>query len=346
MVRAPAHLVLALAALCLGCAGAPVRRGGGRRQGEVVHDRFASAALGVDKDLTVWLPRRYRTNEARYPVIVLLHGVGGDETDWLRLGLAQRADALDLEAIVAMPDGDDGYWADWVGALPYDECLAAAPPWRRPGPGEPAGEDLRRLCVRRQRYEDYVVHDLLGHLDATYRTRPARAARGIGGLSMGGLGALALAMRHRDLFSAAVSHSGAVSLLYAGPHPFVRGQARRIQAPSAWGHGREERVAGMGDWVRRIYGPDLARWRAHDPASLAESLPDGSLALSFDAGGADWLGYDDEARHLDEVLTRAGVRHEMHIVPGGEHDDRYFASRVTDALGFFAAHLGGPRPQR
>jgi S-formylglutathione hydrolase len=195
--------------------------------------------------------------------------------------------------------------------------------------------------VSRQRYEDYVVTDVLGFVDEEYRTVPERAARGVGGLSMGGLGALSLAMRHPDVFSVAVSHSGAVSLLYAGPHPYVAGQVSRIADVSEWGRGREERVPGMPDWVRRVYGPDLDAWRAHDPASLAASLSDGVLALSFDAGAADWLGYADQALHLAEVLTTAGVRHEVTIVPGGDHDDRYFGSRLDEALAFFAANLAG-----
>jgi S-formylglutathione hydrolase len=195
--------------------------------------------------------------------------------------------------------------------------------------------------VRRQRYEDYVVQDVLAWVDATYRTRQGRGARGVGGLSMGGLGALSLAMRHPDVFSVAVSHSGAVSLLYAGPHPFAPGRVVQLSDLAAWGGGGEVRVPGMPDWVRRIYGPDLAGWRAHDPATLAASLRDGRLALSFDAGAEDWLGYDDEALYLAEVLTAAGVSHEVTIVPGGDHDDRYFETRVDDALAFFAAHLSG-----
>lgn len=332
-------LVLSLAAH--GCAAGAPRPRSLPAKGALVQATFASEALEAEKDVTVWLPRRHGVTDERFPVIVLLHGVGGDETDWARLGLARRADELDLAAVVVMPDGDDGYWANWAAPLPYEECTAGLPPWRRPVPGRPPPEELSTFCVRRQRYEDYVVHDLLAWVDLTYRTRPERAARGIGGLSMGGLGALALAMRHPDVFSVAVSHSGAVSLLYAGPHPFVAGGAVLLSDLAAWGGGGEERVPGMPDWVRRIYGPDLAGWRAHDPATLAASLRDGTLALSFDAGAEDWLGYDDEALHLAEVLTAAGVRHEVTIVPGADHDDRYFESRVDDALAFFAAHLAG-----
>lgn len=327
-----------------GCAGVAPRPRPLSTHGEIVHATLSSESLGVDKDVTVWLPRRYGIGAARYAVIVLLHGVGGDETDFERMEIASRADEIDLGAILVMPDGDDGYWADWAAPLPFEECMAELPPWRRPEPGRPPPEELAHFCVRQQRYESYVVHDLLDWVDATYRTRPGRNARGIGGLSMGGLGALSIAMRHPDVFSVAVSHSGAVSLLYAGPHPFEPGRAQILDDLSAWGRGREERVPGMPAWVRRIYGPDLEGWRAHDPASLGASLEDGALALSFDAGDADWLGYADQARHLAEVLTAAGVRHEVAIVPGGDHDDRYFATRLDDALAFFAAHLAGVDP--
>jgi S-formylglutathione hydrolase FrmB len=303
--------------------------GGG---GAVVDGRFRSDALGVDKRYVVYLPAGYDADLARrYPVVYMLHGLGGDETNWTRLmGLAGAADALALQAIVVMPDGDAGFYANWVREIPRDTCLRAPVAWS----DEPRDE----FCVERQRYEDYIVRDLVGHVDATYRTIPARAARGIGGLSMGGFGALMLAMRHRDLFASTASHSGVDALLYAGPHPYQAGEVVLADDVSAWG----ERFEPIGGLVRGIFGSDLATWKAHDPATLAATLDDGDLAIYLDCGTEDGFLLHDGAQYLHDVLRERGVAHEWYLGPG-RHDVRFWADRIDDSLRFHAAHLAPPR---
>src|SRR6185503_1468477 len=76
-------------------------------------------------------------------------------------------------------------------------------------------------CVEHERYDDYIAKDVVRFIDTYYRTRADRAHRGIGGLSMGGYGALSLALHYPDVFSAAASHSGVVSPMYVGPKPFA-----------------------------------------------------------------------------------------------------------------------------
>ncbi|HVK86324.1 MAG TPA: hypothetical protein VM513_19525 [Kofleriaceae bacterium] len=63
-------------------------------KGRVETRRFASAALGVDKDVVVYLPAGYADAPGkRWPVLYYLHGLGGDERDWLDGGhLAEVAD--------------------------------------------------------------------------------------------------------------------------------------------------------------------------------------------------------------------------------------------------------------
>lgn len=342
MFRRESALAVCLVA-ALGCSSAPRPRHALSSHGAILRETVRSASLGVDKHVLVWLPAGYEGSHRRYPVIFLLHGLGGDETDWERLGLSRRADALGLGAIVVMPDGDDSFYANWAEPVPYEECLRSAPSWRRPRAGRPPPEDPHDRCVRRSRYEDWIAQDLVTWVDRRFRTRADRTARGVGGLSMGGFGAFMLAMRHPDVFSVAVSHSGPVSLLYARPQSFVAGHVVQLEDLAAWGRAWDAFLPGFGDHVRRILGPDPSRWRAHDPATLGATLEDGVLALSFDCGSADGFRFDDQALHLDEVLRGAGVAHELTIVPGGTHDDRYFASRLDTALRFFSAHLAPTR---
>ncbi len=298
--------------------------------GKVETHHFHSDALGVDKDYVVYLPGGYGADpKARWPVVYYLNGLGGDETNWTQVGdLGSAADKLHLAAIVVMPDGDDGFYANSLTPRDYDACM-------KDGTGLfDAREDRAKTCVRTPRYEDYIVHDLIAHVDATYATIADRRARGIAGLSMGGFGALELAMRHPDLFSAAASHSGVDALLYAAPHPYVAGKVELLRNVSMWGRIAEP----IGGWVRAIFGPDRANWEAHDPAWLAQKLVPGTLALYLDAGTEDMFGLDAAAAYLHDLLSARGIEHTYYTGPGG-HDFDFWKQRIGVSLGFFAAHF-------
>ena len=301
-----------------------------RGKGAVTDAVFHSNALGVDKRYEVYLPGGYGPSSGRYPVIYLLHGLGGDETNWVRQGaLAETADAMGLAAIVVMPDGDDGWYANWASPpLDYDTCLKGT---REFG----FEKDMRTYCVKTANYEDYIVKDLVAHIDASYRTIPERRARAIGGLSMGGYGALALGLRHDDVFAAIFSHSGVDSLFYKGPHPYDAAKVEIVDnasVPAHWG----ERMGAIGSLVRTVFGAELANWEAHDPATLAAKLHDGEVALYLDVGTEDEFGLDAQAHHLDSVLTKAGVTHTFFAGPG-RHSFAFWRDRIDDSLGFCMA---------
>jgi S-formylglutathione hydrolase FrmB len=297
-------------------------------KGTVSTRTFFSDALGVDKRYVVYLPAGYDSSDARYPVIYMLNGLGGDETNWVKHGHADvAADALGLRAILVMPDGDSGWYVN--GALPvdYDACITK-------------GEglfgrvtDRATFCVRTPKYEDYIVKDLVAHVDATYRTIPERRARALTGVSMGGFGALQLAMRHQDEFASAASHSGVDSLLYAGPWPYEAGKVKLVEDVTKWG----AEVEPIGAWVRFVFGADIANWKAHDPAVLAAGLKDGALAIYLDAGTADDFGLNAGAAYLHDVLGKAGVTHAYTVVDGARHSFSFWKDRIDDSLAFHAA---------
>jgi S-formylglutathione hydrolase FrmB len=327
---------LVLAALaCIGCAppGTPslADRALEGPPGRVVEQRFFSPALGVDKSFLVWLPPGYdAAGTRRWPVVYYLHGLSGNERDWIELGRIDRAAAaIGLPAIVVMPDGDAGFYADAVTPADYDACLKR--PFYRF-----SLRDARRTaaCVRKADYEAYIVRDLVDQVDATFRTVADARARGIAGLSMGGFGAFSIAMRHPDRFAIAASHSGVVALLYEGPHPYRTGQARLTTDVARWGAA----VGAIGPLVRGIFGPTVENWRRHDPSILAEALDPERLALYLDCGTEDRYGLADEAAYLHDVLSARGVPHEYALVPG-RHDFSLWSRRVYDSLDFFARQL-------
>ena len=334
-----AWLIIALAACGRGAAPSSTSGASGAEAsapgaaGRVVRASFHSDALGADKAYVVYLPSGYdAAPDRRYPTIYMLHGLGGTETDWIESGALDRAaDGLGLQAIVVMPDGDAGFYVD--GATAEDPATCA----RR---GNPFGEEpAATYCVATPRYERYMTRDLISHVDATYRTLDARDARGIGGLSMGGFGALTLAMRHRDTFAAAASHSGVDSLFYAGPIPYQRGKVVVLEDVTAWG----KDIGALGAYVRGIFGADRANWRDHDPVTLAQGLSPGDLALYLDCGTDDGFQLHNHAQYLHDVLLDRGIAHDWYLGPG-RHDFGFWKSRIDDSLGFFARALTPASP--
>jgi S-formylglutathione hydrolase FrmB len=302
--------------------------------GEVVTTSFESAALGVKKDVVVYLPAGYKTSAKHYPVFYYLHGIGGDERNWSEGGkLDETADALGLEAIVVMPDGDDGFYADSAKPVDYDACM-------KDGTGLFFPERKRKeTCIRASKYETYITKDLVGFIDTTYRTIPAREGRAIAGLSMGGFGALQLGMRHPDLFVAAASHSGVDALLYGGPIPYEKGKVVTLTDVKTWGDG----LGPFGTWIRGIFGTDLATWQGYDPAQLVTKLdPKTGPALYLDCGTEDGFLLHNHMQYLHDLLTERGIEHAYYLGPG-RHDFAFWSARVKFSLDWLRGKTARPR---
>jgi S-formylglutathione hydrolase FrmB len=296
-------------------------------QGRVEMRRVPSRALGIEKAIAVYLPASYGRSSLRFPVAYYLHGGGGNERTWIdRLALDSIADSLQRagvpEAILVMPDGDTGYWINWEEPEGFRARCMADP--RRALLQEPSAT----YCVPHGQYESYVVQDVVRFVDSAYRTRPEQRHRGIAGFSMGGYGALFLAARHPDLFSAAVSHSGVASPLYVGPHPYA-GRARFAGTVSEildqWPSYR---------WSLFLleFGRDTSGWWARDPFRQIDRLlaagrpvPD----LSLDVGTMD--RFADQNRALSDTLRKRGVAHRYREWPGG-HDDAYWRAHAGGGL--------------
>ena len=167
--------------------------------GQVREVWYNSKVTGTWRHALVYLPPDYqRSPQRRYPVLYLLHGAGGNYTEWTDSFLPEQADRLMVAheippMIVVMPDdGGQTYWANWSEGGP--------------------------------RWADYLTDDIVSTIDQRYRTLANAQSRAIGGLSMGGLGALNLAFGHPDIFGVVGAHSPSVRL---EPDPalwFLQGQ--------------------------------------------------------------------------------------------------------------------------
>jgi enterochelin esterase-like enzyme len=159
--------------------------------GTIVHDSVISPALGgQSRPFLVYLPPSYSTPQGRtkrYPTLYLLHGSPGSALDWFAAGKAdQSSDALIArgnipELLLVSPDGTGrrGQTSEWGNS----------------GDG-------------RQLMETFVAADLVHYVDQKYRTLPAAADRGIAGLSMGGFGAMNIALHHPGVFGSVIALGG------------------------------------------------------------------------------------------------------------------------------------------
>lgn len=162
---------------------------------------YDSPSLGFSRRATVYLPAGYeQSGDRRYPVLYLLHGMGGDENAWSELGRAtQILDNLIAQGqaepmIVVMPNGN--------------AALQAAP-------GEsPLGLTVPTTSLPKTMDGSFETHfpELISFIDATYRTKAEKEGRAIAGLSMGGFHSMQISKEYPDmfdfigLFSAATMH--------------------------------------------------------------------------------------------------------------------------------------------
>ena len=314
------RLVLTLAVLVSVLAGLPASGAaaltltGSTVQNERLSDlRFATPSLHGAGRAFVLLPDGYAADPGRrYPVLYLLHGGLGTYVAWPRQGDVEAITA-GQDVIVVMPDGGPaGWYTDW---------------WNRGRGGPP-------------KWETFHVDELVAWVDATYRTIPARHARGIAGLSMGGFGAMSYAARNPEVFGWAASFSGAVDI--------TRNPATQatIIAEAGFVNGRP--LGPFGD-------PFLQRfvWRAHDPLSLAERLRDtrvilttgngrpGPLDEPFDLGDVVEDQMYSSGRRLHQRLQTLGIPHVWDAYGRGTHSWPYWQRALRTWLPDF---LAAPQP--
>ncbi len=245
-------------------------------QGRFTQEWFFSRALQREMPYYLYLPPDYDTSGRSYPVLYLLHGASGDAAEWPAYGLIDTLDrsinAREIEPfILVLPQGDFGYWLNHAEGG--------------------------------YRWGDYVTRDLVTHLDSTYRTRRRPERRAIGGLSMGGAGALVQAFTNPSVFGVVGAHS-----------PSLREDNSVVEF---LGEGEE--------------------FAARDPVSLSRTAPGlDQLQIWIDIGEEDpWYA---RALQLHGNLLERGVEHEWHAWPGG-HDGDYWTEHVPDYLRFYSQAL-------
>jgi S-formylglutathione hydrolase FrmB len=252
----------------------------------------SSTFLGRAVKYCVDLPADYASlPSTRYPTLYFLHGLFEDEMSWSERGGEQVFDDLVARGelgpfFLILPDGGKTFYVNSFDG--------------------------------RERYEDFFIQEFIPAIDRKYRTLGEAAARGISGTSMGGYGALHLAMRHPDVFGSASAHSAALLPKFPSPVP------------------SEGRWAFYARVLQEPFGSPLneAYMESSNPLTLAEH-PErfAGLRLYFDCGDKDRYGFEVGAQMLDRILTEKNFPHEFALRPGS-HGWSYLTQYLKYSLLF------------
>jgi len=272
-----ARVLVSLAAVLLMLPGAARAQSSTALSGYLFDAEMWSPTLQQYMTFRIYLPPDYfRDEERRYPTLYMLHGAGGNYTEWSDSFLPEQLDdmiglQLVQPMIVVMPDGGSRtYWANW------DE----GPHW-----------------------SDYVAQDVVIEIDSRFRTVPLQTARGIGGLSMGGLGALQIAIRHPDVFGVVGAHSPSIRL-----------------EPDA-----------------EVWFLSAESFQYHNPIWLAANMP-GVERMTYwlDVGADDW--WRPNIEDLRDALFAARLNLTWRVF-AGTHEAEYWIEHVPDYLRFYSDNL-------
>ncbi|NOY38352.1 MAG: esterase family protein [Chlorobi bacterium] len=242
----------------------------------------------------IYLPPGYETDNRSYPVLYLLHGYTDDETGWIQFGEAPRIADEEISngdappMIIVMPDG---------GVTWYMNDYQEKTPWA-----------------------DMFIKEFIPYIESNYRIRVKREFRAIAGLSMGGFGALHLAMRNTGLFATCVAMSAGI-------------------------YTDEEITAMRDDSYENVFGfligtglKDKVRlndtWKKFNPLHILDEIPKediNKVRWYIDCGDDDFLYKGNSALHVK--MRDLGINHEYRV-RNGKHEWAYWRSSLRTGLGF------------
>lgn len=202
---------------------------------------------------------------ARYSVIYLLHGLTGHYDNWTSKTLV-AAYAVDNDVIIVTPEGDDGWYTD-------------------------------SATKANDKYESYIIKELIPEIDKKFRTIADREHRAIAGLSMGGYGSIKFGLKYPELFSLVGSFSGALD----AP---LRGQEHKNYRAS----------------IVAVFGPDISPLRKdNDVFSIVNAFSSERIkALPYfyvSCGTEDAVNFKLN-RDFADLLVEKKIRHEYRHFPG------------------------------
>jgi putative tributyrin esterase len=239
---------------------------------------YFSRSLGKASSFNIVFPDNPDVSRP-WSVFYLLHGLSDDHTIWMRRTSIERY-VEGKSLIVVMPDGGRCWYTNAIDGY---------------------------------NYEDDLIKDVVGLVDRTFPVKAERSGRCIGGLSMGGYGAVKLGLKHHEMFASVNSHSGALG--------YMRDTASGKKLSPEF-----ERIFGKSPKD----GPE-------DPFALVQKIDHGRCpVLRIDCGVDDFLL--DQNRSFHKHLESLHIPHEYEEFPGN-HNWEYWDLHVREAIAFHCRNL-------
>lgn len=309
-----------------------------------VHGRSLEGNLAgdtPDRPVSVYLPPSYGTDvERRYPVVYLLHGFTDSDLNWM--GWREHFVNVPSAFERALASGDA---REMILVMPNAYTAFAG--------------SMYSSSATTGDWEAYVADELVAYIDAHYRTIPERGSRGLSGHSMGGYGALRIAMRRPDVFAAvyalspccmAAPTAGAMADMELETITTFDDLQRSTFAAqiafasaAAWSPNPQKPPFYLdlpteeGDPRPDVYD----RWAANAPlVTVHQHLPAlrRFTAIALDSGAQD-RSIAATVWEMSATLDAYGIEHTAEIYDPGNHISRVDERVESFALPFFSAHL-------
>ncbi|HUR97084.1 MAG TPA: alpha/beta hydrolase family protein [Pyrinomonadaceae bacterium] len=251
--------------------------------GSVKDEKLTSKLMAREMPYRIILPARYSAEKSteRFPVVYLLHGLTGHYTNWTdKTKIAELASSQNF--IIVTPEGEDGWYTDST-TKPNDK------------------------------YESYIIKELIPEVENKFRTMTDRDHRAIAGLSMGGYGSIKFGLKYPEMFTVVGSFSGALGAA----------SMTEKQIPGA-----------IGRTIDAIFGVAGSNTRKSNDIFdlIRQATPEKIKALPFlylDCGTEDFLFQNN--RDFVDLLVEKKVPHEFRELPGA-HNWTYWNAQVEEFL--------------
>lgn len=287
---------LSLPAICLlvSCASAS----------QLLEGKVATTLVPGPVEYEVLLPDGYEAAAAPFPLLLFLHGGGGDKT-----------------FLVRMRPAIEGAWKD--GTVPRMVIVT-------PSAGRSFYMDYKDGS---QKWESFIVGPFLDHLRETYKVSRERRGALLFGVSMGGMGALRLGFKYPDKFAA-------LAALEPGIDPAFKWSDVKPRNRFWRGDQLMETIFGkpFDHEYWEVNNP------ASIAAAQAAKIRASGLGIYIDCGDEDAFNLQEATEFLHRVLWDNRIAHEYHLVRGADHVGRTIVPRSLEGLEFLAKVLNPPPP--
>ncbi|WP_198512305.1 alpha/beta hydrolase family protein [Flavobacterium sp. 1] len=318
------------------------------KKGTVIHTQLYGHSLEgnlsndtADRSICVYLPPSYKqSSKKRYPVVYFLHGFTDNDTKWY--GLEKHW--IDLPAIL-----------DSLNSNGHQEMIFVTADAKTR-----FGGSMYSNSATTGNWEDYISTELVNYVDSHYRTFAKPSARGIAGHSMGGYGALRIALKHPEVFSSLYLLSPASLAPFktvAGPADLAKMETvKTVSDFEKADFALKYAFASAAAWSPNPNNPPffidlpvksgkpvpeiMAKWSANAPLVYIDQYISALAkmqAIGFDAGDKD-AAIALTVKSLDSTLTSYNIQHSSAIYEGTHID--HIGQRIKDVMvPFFEKNL-------